>query len=273
MDPQMRQSPLRGIPRPLCLNPAAPSLHRWRTLGFRVGRGPGEPVALSPRWREGPTARLLTGFGCLCRPWVSAVPPRGPGVWCRPAECLAAQQRLSLSRLDGGARSVERVGALPPPPPPLPLLPPPLQPLHFSIAPPPLPAQRPPPRASARPAPPLADPARLAPAPPLPARGLHPSRSVRAPPPGGSPTSLLQQPLRPETPRDPAPPSPHPHSHPHPLLSSFRSLPYSPVPYPPPQQFLSVPPPIASLHAPPFPHPRRDCLWISLLSLSRTHFI
>lgn len=35
------------------------------------------------------------GFGCLCPPWVSAVPPRGPGGWRRPARCLAARQRLS----------------------------------------------------------------------------------------------------------------------------------------------------------------------------------
>lgn len=207
---------------------------------------------------------------------------KGPG-WLASSGPVPGCWAKALSRLDGGARSVERVGALPPPPSPLPLLPPPppLQPLHFSLAPPPLPAQRPPPRASARPAPPLADPARLAPAPPLLARARLP-----APPPApsaspltrGSPTSLLLQPLRPEMPRDPALPPPPARHHTRTVtptlgLSSSRSLPSSPVPRPPPQQFLPVPPPIPSLHAPPSPHPRRGCLWISLLSLSHTHFI
>lgn len=136
-----------------------------------------------------------------------------------------------------------------------------------------------PPRASARPAPPLADPARLAPAPPLLARARLP-----APPPApsaspltrGSPTSLLLQPLRPEMPRDPAlppppvttpaqspPPSAYPHPDPSPPARCLARLPNS---------FCQCPllfPPCTPLHPP----TRGGAVCGFLSSLCLTHIL
>lgn len=72
-----------------------------------LGRGArGGGVTEVPGVAGAPGPRLLTGSGCLRRPWVNAVPPRGPGRWRRPAWRLAAGGgSLAGSTAEPGARS------------------------------------------------------------------------------------------------------------------------------------------------------------------------
>ncbi|XP_063114744.1 uncharacterized protein LOC101788196 [Cavia porcellus] len=190
---------VRGAPHPQRPTPASDSSSaRLRgTRGSGRGGDPQAPEARRPQQGPGaPPYRLRVPVPPLRKRGVA----EGPGSLASSGRVPGRGRRRS--RLDGGARSEERVGALPPPPSPLSLLPPPLQPLHFSRAPPPLPAQRPPPARA--PAPPGADPARPALSPPLPCPALRslPSPPLRPPPP--SPPLLHPPPHLPSSPRPPS---------------------------------------------------------------------
>ncbi|TKC53234.1 hypothetical protein EI555_007558 [Monodon monoceros] len=163
--------------------PPRPGLRRReRTKGLGGGAGAEwgteAPVVCNP----GPRRQLGHRGAPPYRIWVP-VPPLGERGAAEGPGSLASSGRVPgrwrwLSpRLDGGARSEERVGALPPPPSPLPLLlpPPPLQPLHFSRSRSPSPScPAPSPGASARPASLLP----LTPPTSLPSLRLHPGSEV-----------------------------------------------------------------------------------------------
>ena len=284
--PEARRRPHGGTARPAPSSGARTTPSPPRAAAPRENKGPRggagaeggteAPGWSAPRVRGGSWAtgaRLLTGSGCLCRPWVNAVPRKGPGRWRRPAGCLAAGGgSLPGSTAEPGARSElercrrrrrrcryccrrRRCSLC----------------ISRARAPPPLPAQRPPP---ARP--PAQPPSSRSPRPPR----SPPFASVPVPlppplnsPPRWGPALLPSNPLHPGYPHLPSPPNgwspPFPLPFPPSLCPSCLSTSYLNAGFPLPPHLPS--PPLFSGPMPPTsvasPSPRRRrCPW-ALLSV------